>query len=797
VSANGNGARGASGTSPTKPANGNGAADGKRKVAVLGAGPAGLAAAFALTRTPELRARYAVTVYQMGWRAGGKSSTGRAMDKGWRIEQNGSHYLFGCYGNSFALVRQAYEVLEEHGVTGFGTYREQFVPRNLIATRQDMGGGEWESWFRYFPETTAWPDRGGKYPPPSHFFFVAVQLLLAFLLGLFINTKADTSRSASVLLRVLPLSPFHADLWARLVRALALGVGWIIDGPLALVGRGLGAAGGWLAALLPPRVRALVAGAALRVADGLLRAARAAATLADPTPWCWPWLRRFGPVDRYHRLRVVVELGTTAAIGVIADRLWEAGRLEAIDGLDFRAWLRKHGASDGKHGAVESPLVKVWYDAVVAYEDGDEHRPRISAGVTLHALFRAVVTYKGAFAYQMTHEIGDCFIAPIVRALQLRGVDLRFFHRVRDVVPGRGEDADLVDEIVVEEQIPEERRRQHRVFVTLEPTGGRGPLEARKVWPNRPVFEDDPGRYDDPCDLPHDPPLDSYFSTQAAATRRLRRGADFHEVVFALPLGIVKDFPGLRARPGWAEACENVKSVATQSMRLWFRRTLDELGWSAPGPILSGFAYPYSTWEDNSQNCGSERFGTFGTNEEPQAIATLFGPLTGDKMAGTGATPAFADTHQRLVEKEALRFYEQRVGALWPALEGLRDGKFAVLLAPSGCQSEARFAWQYTRANVGPLESYVLALPGTLRHRLRPDETGFRNMYVAGEWTRNGFEVGCVEGAVISGLAAAQALSRRPLEIVGHEDLTFGPFRRGRDRLPRPRRPRVPTHLSA
>ena len=41
------------------------------KVAIIGAGPAGLSAAFGLTG-PEVRHRFEVHVYQMGWRAGGK-----------------------------------------------------------------------------------------------------------------------------------------------------------------------------------------------------------------------------------------------------------------------------------------------------------------------------------------------------------------------------------------------------------------------------------------------------------------------------------------------------------------------------------------------------------------------------------------------------------------------------------------------------------------------------------------------------------------------------------------------------
>jgi uncharacterized protein with NAD-binding domain and iron-sulfur cluster len=79
-----------------------------------------------------------------------------------------------------------------------------------------------------------------------------------------------------------------------------------------------------------------------------------------------------------------------------------------------------------------------------------------------------------------------------------------------------------------------------------------------------------------------------------------------------------------------------------------------------------------------------------------------------------------------------------------------------------------------------------LALPDTLADRIRPDETGFRNMVAAGEWTHNGYEVGCVEGAVMSGLIAAKALSGSPAAILGQEDMTFGWLSPSAIQLPQP-----------
>jgi uncharacterized protein with NAD-binding domain and iron-sulfur cluster len=57
--------------------------------------------------------------------------------------------------------------------------------------------------------------------------------------------------------------------------------------------------------------------------------------------------------------------------------------------------------------------------------------------------------------------------------------------------------------------------------------------------------------------------------------------------------------------------------------------------------------------------------------------------------------------------------------------------------------------------------------PGTLSVRLRADQSGYENLFLAGEWTRNHFEVGSFEGATMSGLLASRAISGHPREIIG------------------------------
>ena len=111
--------------------------------------------------------------------------------------------------------------------------------------------------------------------------------------------------------------------------------------------------------------------------------------------------------------------------------------------------------------------------------------------------------------------------------------------------------------------------------------------------------------------------------------------------------------------------------------------------------------------------------------------------------------------------ERARTFLDHEVGVLWPA--AVTEGGFRWDLlcggstpAPSGPD---RLRGQYWRANVDPSDLYVQSLPGTDRYRMKPGTTGFDNLVVAGDWTDNGLNAGCVEAATRSGQQAAQAVA--------------------------------------
>ena len=95
------------------------------RVAIVGGGCAGMTTAFELSR-PEHQGRYAVTVYQVGWRLGGKGASGRG--PAGRIEEHGLHLWMGCYENAFRLMRECYaELARDPRQCPIAGWRDAFV----------------------------------------------------------------------------------------------------------------------------------------------------------------------------------------------------------------------------------------------------------------------------------------------------------------------------------------------------------------------------------------------------------------------------------------------------------------------------------------------------------------------------------------------------------------------------------------------------------------------------------------------------------------------------------------------
>jgi uncharacterized protein with NAD-binding domain and iron-sulfur cluster len=437
--------------------------------------------------------------------------------------------------------------------------------------------------------------------------------------------------------------------------------------------------------------------------------------------------------------------------GLLLDGALHRG-LDHLDGYDLREWLRRHGASEE---AVWSAPIRAVYDLVFAYEKGDPTRPNLAAGVALRTLLRTGWTYKGAFAWKMQAGMGDVVFAPLYEVLQRRGVKFRFFHRVEDL--GLSADRTLIDAIDVTVQATV-KGGEYRPLVDVK---------GLPCWPSEPLYD----QLAEGEELKQKRiNLESAWAPWPGAGRRtLRRGEDFDLVVLGISLAglpyLTRELTA--ASPRWRDMLANIQTVQTQAFQLWLDRDVGQLGWSASEPALVG-SFP-ECWADMTHLLPLEGWAAAdGVKNVAYFCCALSDAGT---IPAPGTEPTFPERETERVRQESLAFLRTDVAALWPG--GVTPAGFCwdALVDPSGGAGEARFAAQYWRANIDPTERYVLSVKGSTRYRLGADESGFANLYLAGDWTRNGLNAGCVEAAVISGLQASRAICGYPWEIVGERDL--------------------------
>src|SRR6185369_9297919 len=129
---------------------------GKTRVAILGGGAGAMTAAYEITETPGWQDKYEITVYQMGWRLGGKGASGRNRDAYDRIEEHGLHLWFGYYENAFNLMRRAYAALGRKPHEPLATWRDAFKEHSLFVIGE-FNDGKWTRWAITAPEAPGEP----------------------------------------------------------------------------------------------------------------------------------------------------------------------------------------------------------------------------------------------------------------------------------------------------------------------------------------------------------------------------------------------------------------------------------------------------------------------------------------------------------------------------------------------------------------------------------------------------------------------------------------------------------------
>ena len=134
----------------------------RKRIVILGGGVGALTTAYYLTSKPGWQQECEITVYQLGWRLGGKgASSRRDSEIGLRIEEHGLHVWFGFYENAFSLMRACYRELGR-------PWEEAFKHQDDIHLMEDVEG-RWSLWRLPFPQAgPGEPGQGNAEHSPWH-----------------------------------------------------------------------------------------------------------------------------------------------------------------------------------------------------------------------------------------------------------------------------------------------------------------------------------------------------------------------------------------------------------------------------------------------------------------------------------------------------------------------------------------------------------------------------------------------------------------------------------------------------
>jgi uncharacterized protein with NAD-binding domain and iron-sulfur cluster len=728
------------------------------EVAVIGGGCAGITAAFELTR-PEHQGKYHVTIYQLGWRLGGKGASGRGPAD--RIEEHGLHIWQGYYDNAFRLLRECYaELNRDREKCRLADWQDAFSPETVVGVKDRSSNGTWLDWIAVFPPAPGLP---GDPVTEQDRFSVSSYLVRSAALLQSVLVAAQTRQNPS---RVQPRTD-NLNRGESQSQAKAKPTG---DPPGDEV---------------VDSITRLMKYGALATMTGLIEATKILEPIFTSSSAY--------PDNMVLRLLEAITLNTRQQLeSLIANddemrRLWEIADLtlaflrgatrfrlasdprgfDAINDYETREWLRLNGASER---ALNSSFLRGLYDLVFGYEDGDFARPRVAAGQGMRGTMRMLLTYRGAIFWKMRAGMGDVVFAPFYEVLKKRGASFKFFHRLENVklvdpaklAPGEHPYVEAL-EFDVQAEIKDDNEYQPLVDIRGLP-----------CWPSRPDYGQlvDGERFER-----EEWDFESFWDQRKVSTKTLRVVDDFDCVVLGIGIGAVpfvcQELIDRDVR--WQQMVKHVKTTATQAFQLWLREDLPTLGWSRPPMCVAGFVHPFDTWADMSHLATEERWPS-----KPQTVAYFCSVLPDPPTPPDRSETDYPVRRREEVRRDAISLLNHNAKHLWPqAVRESGEFRWELVLNPTeqessdatGNQNEARFTSQFWTANVNPSDRYVLFLPGSLKYRISPLDNTYDNLTIAGDWTDCGFNAGCVEAAVMSGRLAAHALSHfPPLEdIVGYD----------------------------
>ena len=408
--------------------------------------------------------------------------------------------------------------------------------------------------------------------------------------------------------------------------------------------------------------------------------------------------------------------------GMLNDRLLTRG-FDAINGEDATDWMRRHGAPSF---VVQSPFVELGYHYAFSFVDGHKDQPSMAAGAALRGYLRMFFGQVGSFFYHFNGGMGDVIVKPFYDVLRAQGVKFEFFSQITSL------ERDNHQAQISRVQI----RRQAKVSAG---PAAYDPLiktpAGLRTWPTRPLMDQlelGPGQtrfpddFEDPDDVDPNDPVETLVA-----------GEDFDIAILAIPGTALREIcaPLIEADPAWARCLDAMSSCPTLSAQLWTEKTPEQLGWGDMPGISTGHVLPLSTWSDMSHLLPFEQASSYRGHH------LLCGPhpITGEPPRDTATT--------------------------W-----LEDHFEDVLPNWRISEQDTSDRAIYARLNHRPSELYIFSAAGDVDDRLRTDESGLSNLFLCGDWVRNGTDLGWVEGAVTTARQCARAVSGVSIRIYGETD---------------------------
>lgn len=721
----------------------------KQKIAVLGGGIGSLASVYALTKEPGWQQKYDITLYQMGWRLGGKGASGRNPEIGDRIEEHGLHIWLGYYDNAFRVMQDCYAELARPANSPLATWDAAFKKHSTIVL-EEYFGGRWHHWPLQFRPNQEVPGQGEAHSDHPARFFTQLRGLLDNL-HTELSQHIDKQQGVQQQLLTRCQQASHDSPLHQLLGKLLAPVGQAVElGTEHLLGKLLDRLASHKAVFPSAEDDAIKLLSALS-GESVQHWLDVLAELRDLLE---QMLAPFGEViDTIRRMLTMLDISLAIAKGVLSDGVLLHG-YQAINQYDFTEWLIRHGASQA---AANSAPIRAFYDLCLAFPNGQNVIApgdvgiggNVSAGELLHAYILVSLCYKGAVMWKMQAGMGDTVMTPLYQLLKQRGVKFEFFHKVSNL--GVAADGKTISHIDIDVQ------------ATLKPgLACYNPLYDVKglpCWPSVPLYaqlQQGQQLKAEGIDLES-----SWSPWQPVARKRLQLGTDFDRVVLGISVAALHDItPELAAaNPRWRDMLTHSNTSQSMAMQLWLNVNLEETGWNSASPVLDGYAEPFNTWAAMDQTLDKENWPL---SAQPFGIAYFC-----NNLKQVDPIPPYSDHGYPAREKARVRemagqWLKQYAGHLWP-FATQADGKaldWNVLVDLDEQAGEARLDSQYFRANVEPTERYVCNAAGTNQFRLKAGDTGFANLLIAGDWIDNGsLNMGCVESTVISGLQAAAAIS--------------------------------------